>query len=148
MGNYMHFIGKYDSYSIEECIKNKLQVGMEIMEILNKRFISKIMLWNGGTHLTIMRRKHFKMKNLNESYYTSGLMPRRRIKRELRVYFHVTNSYYKFMDVFKRRRSSFLLTLVARKISSVLIWLTDCNFPQKIFITHKVMMRMFKFLKI
>jgi hypothetical protein len=37
----------------------------------------------------------------------------KRIKRAPRVYFHVATLYYRFMDVFIKKRSLFLLTLVA-----------------------------------
>jgi hypothetical protein len=38
-----------------------------------------------------------------------------KIKRAPRVYFHVTNLYYRFMVVFIKKMSLFLLTLVANK---------------------------------
>jgi hypothetical protein len=47
------------------------------------------------------------------------------IKGEIRVYFHVENLYYEFMDVFKNKISLFLLTLVANKILSMFNWLID-----------------------
>jgi hypothetical protein len=51
-----------------------------------------------------------------------------RIQRAPRIYFHVENLYYKFMVVFIRRMSLFLLTLVANKILSIFSWLIDCKF--------------------
>jgi hypothetical protein len=68
-------------------------------------------------------------------------------KKRLGIYFHVTTSYYRFMDVFNKRRSLFLLTLVASIISSMLIWLKYCKFTNNIQSTQ-VEVKMFKFLNI
>jgi hypothetical protein len=55
-------------------------------------------------------------------------MEKIRIHREPRVYFHVTNLYYRFMVVFIKKMSLFLLTLVACIILSMFSWLMDCKF--------------------
>jgi hypothetical protein len=39
-----------------------------------------------------------------------------RIKKKSMVYFHLETLYYRFMDVFIKKRSLFLSTLVANKI--------------------------------
>jgi hypothetical protein len=70
------------------------------------------------------------------------------IKGEIRVYFHVENLYYKFMDVFKKKISLFLLTLVANKILSMFNWLIDYQLQPKIFKAHKLQVKMHKFLNI
>jgi hypothetical protein len=49
------------------------------------------------------------------------------IKREPRVYFHVKNLSYRFMVVFIKKISLFLLTLVACIILSMSNWLIDCK---------------------
>jgi hypothetical protein len=42
--------------------------------------------------------------------------------------FHVKNLYYRFMVVFIKKISLFLLTLVACIILSMFSWLIDCKF--------------------
>jgi len=54
-----------------------------------------------------------------------------RILRAPRVYFHMENLYYKFMVVFIKKMSLFLLTIVANKILSIISWLIDCKFWQR-----------------
>jgi hypothetical protein len=56
--------------------------------------------------------------------------------------------YYRFMVVFTKKRSLFLLTLVANKILSMFNWLIDCKFLQRIFKAHRLRVKMFKFLNI
>jgi hypothetical protein len=75
-------------------------------------------------------------------------MPRLRIQKAPRVYFLVENLYYRFMVVFIKKMSLFLLTLVANKILSMFSWLIDCKFLQRIFKAHKLQVKMFKSLKI
>jgi hypothetical protein len=62
--------------------------------------------------------------------------------------FSCENLYYRFMVVFIKKMSLFLLTLVANKILSMFSWLIDCKFLQRIFIAHRLLINMFKFLKI
>jgi hypothetical protein len=59
--------------------------------------------------------------------------------------FHVTNLYYKFMVVFIKKVSLFLLTLLACIILSMFNWLIDCKFLQRIFKAHMLRAKMFKF---
>jgi hypothetical protein len=88
------------------------------------------------------------MMNMKTYFYIGGLTLGRRIKRELGSYFHMTNSYFRFTDVFNKRSSLFLLTLVAIIISSKLISLKNCKFLQRIFKARKLRVKMFKFLNI
>jgi hypothetical protein len=71
-----------------------------------------------------------------------------KIQRAPRVYFHVETLYYRFRDVFKKKISLFLLTLVAFIILSMFSWLRDCKFLQRIFKAHKLRVKMFKILNI
>jgi hypothetical protein len=69
-------------------------------------------------------------------------------KESIRVYFHVENLYYRFMVVFIKKISLFLLTPVADIILSMFSWLIDCKFLQRIFKSHRSKVKKFKFLKI
>jgi hypothetical protein len=79
---------------------------------------------------------------------TNGIMLRRTIIRALGISFHVETSYCRFMDVFDKRRSLFMLTLLASITSSMLTWIKYFKFPQRIFKMHKLKEKTFMFLNI
>jgi hypothetical protein len=70
------------------------------------------------------------------------------LKGETSVYFQVENLYYRFMVVFIKKMSLFLLTLVANKILSMFSWLIDCKFLQRISKADRLRVKMLKFLNI
>jgi hypothetical protein len=87
------------------------------------------------------------MKNLKKYFLIGGLMLKNRIQRAPRVYFHVETLYYRFMDVFIKKISLFLLTLVACIILSMSSWLIDCKYLQRIFKLHRLKVKIFMSLK-
>jgi hypothetical protein len=54
----------------------------------------------------------------------------------------------RFMDVFIKKISLFILTLVSCIILSMFNWLIDCKFLQRIFKSYKSRVKIFKFLNI
>jgi hypothetical protein len=59
----------------------------------------------------------------------------------------VENIYYRFMFLFIKKISLFLLTLVSNKILSMLSWLIDCKFLQRISKEHKLRVKSVKICK-
>jgi hypothetical protein len=97
--------------------------------------------------------RQYNKNDLSNEEYEKAFLNRwshvvKKDKKSTRDLFSCVTSYYRFMEVFSKRRSLFLLTLVANIISSMLTWLKHCKFPHRIFKSHKMRVKMFKFLKI
>jgi hypothetical protein len=78
-------------------------------------------------------------------------MPRVKIKREPRVYFHVETLYYRFMECIHKEKVIVSINPSCKHNFINVSWLIDCKFLQSIFKAHKVdgeNVQIFKDLKI
>jgi hypothetical protein len=145
MKNKIFFTSKDDGPSIEECIQNCKSSWKEKWKFcLHHYFKDDAHIWWKSFDFCEWRLLFDEA--LENYFYTNGLMSR--IQKEPRVYFSTPTPYYMFMDVFIKKMSLFLLTLVANKFLSMFSWLIDCKFLQRVFKAHMLLVKMFKFLKI
>jgi hypothetical protein len=134
----MYLTRKDDGPSIEDFLKShKSEWKGQWKSFVDRDFKGDALKWWKSFH-------HSEWMSLSED----ALIRSVRIKTTPRVYFHVANLYYRFMVVFIKKMSLFLLTLVASKILSIFSWLIDCKFRQRIFKAHKLQVKMLNFLKI
>jgi hypothetical protein len=69
-------------------------------------------------------------------------------KENTKGLFSCENLYCRFMDVFIKKISLFLLTPVVGIILSMFTWLIDCKLLQRIFKAHRLRVKIFKSLNI
>jgi hypothetical protein len=123
----MYFTGKCDGPSIEEFIKER-RSAWEVnwlhwvdLELQGDAAI----WWKSLDYKEMMTLYNGEFEKIFLDKLSHG---KNKDTERTRVYFHVTNLYYKFMVVFIKKLSLFLLTQVACIILSMFSWLIDCMF--------------------
>jgi hypothetical protein len=125
----MHFTRKDDGLSIEEYIQFCKSVWKERWKYcLHYSFKDDSRIrWQSFNFCELMALSNEVYEKLVIDQWSHTSV---RIKKAPMVYFHLETLYYRFMDVFIKKRSLFLLNLVANKILSMFSWLMDCKFLQ------------------
>jgi hypothetical protein len=141
----MYFTRNYDGPSIEEVIKHRNSFSKEHWKVMINLSLQgdATIWWNSLNYRKMMALSDEEFEKVFLEKWSHAKSKERR-----KGYFHVEILYYRFMDVFIKKISLFLLTLVACIILSMFSWLIDCKFLQRMFKAHRLRVKMFKFLKI
>jgi hypothetical protein len=123
----MHFIGKCDGPIIEAFIKERKSAWEENWpHWVDLKLQGDVAIWwKSHDYKEMMTLSNGEFEKILLDKWSHRKI---RIQREPRVYFHVTNIYYRFMVVFIKKMSLFLLTLVACIILSMFSWLINYKF--------------------
>jgi hypothetical protein len=141
----MYFIGNYDVPGIEEVIKKRKSFSKDHLKaLISLNLQGDVAIWWNSLNYS-------KMMALSDEEFEKVFLEKwshAKSEKRSKGLFSLENLYYRFMDVFIKKISLFLLTLVACIILSMFSWLIDCEFLQIMFKGHMLRVKMFKFLKI